>query len=245
MKIWRYSFFAQRENIAMFHHGRCGSTALAHLLQKHPDISWAGEIIEHETDHENAFRKISGFIKNNPSKHCGIEIKPFHLSNCQIQPQEFLSFLKKEDYTHFILLTRKNILRSIISSQISSKTNIWHINDAAGQKLNRIHLELDNKIVRGKSFDILSLIQMYEEDIREFEALLSDTHLLRLTCEEDVLPSPDFGYKKICDFLKVPYIKSEISLVRTNPFPISDMVINHAELADRLHNTPYEWMLKE
>jgi hypothetical protein len=199
-KIWRYSFFTKRENIVMFHHGRCGSTALANLLQKHRAVSWAGEIVKDETDHDKALRKISDFIKNNPSKHCGIEIKPFHLSNSQILPAEFLSFLKKEDFTHFVLLTRKNILRSIISSQISTKTNIWHINDTSRQKLNRIHLDLDKKELRGKSFDIIDLIQLYEHEIREIETVLTKQNLLRLIYEEDVLPSPDIGYRKICEF---------------------------------------------
>ena len=34
----------RRTNVAMFHIGRCGSTAVGILLNQHPKIRWGGEI---------------------------------------------------------------------------------------------------------------------------------------------------------------------------------------------------------
>ena len=36
--------------------------------------------------------------------------------------------------------------------------------------------------------------------------------------------------------------KASVTLSKTNPFPLKDVIENFAEVKATLHNTPYEWM---
>lgn len=243
--LWNFSVFGRRTNIVMFHLGRCGSTALAHHLQNNPYITWAGEIIELEAEKNTALKKINVFATNSFRKYSGIEIKPFHLRNCQISPQEFMDFLEKKYFTTIIFLTRKNLLRMIIFNNVSSKTKVWHIQDAHDQKLHQIHLNPEAVTVRGKTSSLLATLEQIEKDISEFEELLQDYKILRLYYEDDVFSSPTIGYRKICAFAGIPFVENSISLVKTNPYPIKEILINFSEVEATLLDTRFEWMLYE
>ena len=227
----------------MFHLGRCGSTAVAHHLQQHPQIKWAGEIIEHESEKDAALNKINLFATNSFRKYSGIEIKPFHLRNCRISPQEFLNYLTDKHFSKIIFLTRKNMLRQLISSLISRQTKVWHIKKTDHQKLHQIHLNPNAITVRGNTRSLIETLEQIEKDISDFEKILQNYTVLRLYYEDDVLSSPAIGYKKICEFSGIPHIENSISLVKTNPFPLQEIITNFSEIKEHLDNTRFEWML--
>jgi len=240
---YKYTFFDQRKNIVMFHLGRCGSTALSHHLQQHPQIKWAGEIIEHETEKDAALHKINVFATNSFRRYSGIEIKPFHLRNCQISTQEFLNYLTDKHFSKIIFLTRKNLLRQLISSLIGGQTRMWHIKESDHQKLHQIMLDPNAVTIRGQSHPLFETLQQIEKDILDFEAYLQDSNILRLYYEDDVSSSPAIGYQKICAYLGIPHIHNTISLLKTNPYPIKEILLNFSEVEAALKDTRFEWML--
>jgi hypothetical protein len=243
VNIWRFNLWHERVNIVMIHLGRCGSTALAHHLQQHPELKWAGEIIEHENEKHAALNKINQFVTNSIRKYSGIEIKPFHLRSCRIPPQEFLDFLKKKQFSKIIFLTRKNLLRIIISGTVSRQTKVWHIQNSNNQKLHQIYLDPNSIMVRGNFYKLLDVLSMLEKDILDMEELLKKQKILRLYYEEHVSMSPVIGFKKICEYIGVPFVENSISLVKTNPFPLQEIITNFSEIKEHLDNTRFEWML--
>ncbi|MCX6973238.1 MAG: hypothetical protein NTZ94_02865, partial [Verrucomicrobia bacterium] len=62
--------------------------------------------------------------------------------------------------------------------------------------------------------------------------------------ENDIENDPLKAYSKICEFIGVKATKPTISLSKTTPFSIRDLIENFDEVASCLANTPYEWMLE-
>lgn len=147
-------------NVIMFHIGRCGSTVVADLLNQHPRIHWASELytpIFYEWQRKNAWIETVGemskdavdLLKRNMQlalhRYYGFEIKPFHFRLIGYSPESFLHHADSLGFTHFILLDRKNRLRTIISSIIAHQNEaLYHIGRKTKARLTRISINPDN-----------------------------------------------------------------------------------------------------
>lgn len=66
-----------------------------------------------------------------------------------------------------------------------------------------------------------------------------------MTYEDDISKDPLVGYKRICQFLGAGLEKVSIRFGKTNPFKLSDIIINFEEVERILRGSPFEWMLYE
>ena len=238
----------------MLHNGRCGSTVVGDLLAQNPNMHWASELYtplfaKWQKEHPNRFplleqkaivEKPIEILKNSISEttkpYYGVVFKPFHFTISGSSATEFLNQSFLLNFTYFILIRRKNWLRSIVSAKISAKTDVWHFYGKDIAKLKKIHLPLN------KPEPLVKEIENLEIQMQEVETLLAGKNVLNLTYEDDIEQDPQKAYRSICEFVDMEATKASVSLNKTNPFPLKDIIENFAEVKAALQNTPYEWM---
>ena len=238
----------------MLHNGRCGSTVVGNLLSQNPNIHWASELYtplfaKWKKEHPNRFplleqktivEKPIEILKNSISEttkpYYGVAIKPVQLVLIGNSTANFLSQSFLLNFTYFILIRRKNWFRSIVSERISAKTDVWHFYGGDKAKLKKIHLPLN------KPKPLVERIENLERGMQEVETLLAGKNVLNLTYEDDIEQDPQKAYRSICKFVNMEETKASVTLSKTNPFPLKDIIENFAEVKAALHNTPYEWM---
>lgn len=246
--------------IAMFHIGRCGSTVVAKLLAQHRQIFWANELYEpifKQWERSNPGFTEAGVMPMPPIEYLkfsmgksntqtyGFEIKPYHFRLINVPLDEYLASIEQLGFEHFILLDRKNKLRKILSSIKAKKSGVYHLERGSKPQFQKIYIPLDNIKIDHESKSLLSFINDYIKDMEFISNILESKNILKLTYEEDIEEDPMNAYDKICDFIGVKKLNPIISLSKTTPFPVKDLVSNYDEVANCLKFSPHGWMLED
>jgi hypothetical protein len=248
-------FFLKSKKIAMFHTGRCGSTVLANLINQNYRIFWDGEVYEKYRKSSLPVRHITSdlikIIKLRSlfvGRFYGFEVKLNQDENdiyVQINSdlKKFIRKLYELGFTHFIILSRRNYLRQIVSGAIGFETRKWQLSHLEKPKLTRLKLDLENVPYGYDSKSLLTRFREFDTTYNLLNDLLVDQNILRLTYEEDILKDPKIGYERVCNFLGVNGIKVTVNSARMNPFNLSEIIANFREVEGRLTGTRYQWML--
>jgi len=250
----------RKQHVALFHTGRCGSTALGKLLGSHSRIFWAGEIFEKFMRKENerapgdrGARFVDEIVRRSRdariSSIYGFETKFLpqqHLSaHCiDLALDEYVRRLDTLGFERFIVLHRKNYLRRAVSAQVSRETGTWHSTRGA-EKATKVMLDLNAFRTGTTTGPILDLFASMDRSLNRINELLADRRVVSLTYEDDILPDPRIGYRKVCELLGIRDENPAVELRRTNPFRFEETVENLGCVRALLANTKYEWMLTE
>lgn len=247
----------RRHNVAMLHTGRCGSSVLGLMLDDHPHITWASELLkdigklrpEGVGGKTMATRMIRRGGNSALTRVYGFETK--YLPQLDLRPEhvgmdlpDYLDLLRGLGYDRFILLERKNYLRRAISVEVARQKLQWHTQDKAAEAT-RVHLDTR---AFGTGSQVMTLVELFEQidhEYRRAQGLLQNDPLLCINYEDDILGDPRIAYRKVCEFVGVEPGEPEVRLKRTNPFGYDQMVTNFEEVADALRGTRYAWMLDE
>ena len=251
-------------NVVMFHMGRCGSSVLGDLLNQHPRIYWSGEIytssIRGWRSQKRLNERLNGSAKQltldpDPlkllqrkmfvagAKYYGCEVKFHHLFEGNIDLTEYIDHLNQRDFL-YITLVRKNFLRSIVSNTVmfsSSKAKTHNRSDEKA-KLTPVKIDINRARYNGYEKPLIEHLETHYKNFQNFEERLAAQKVLKLTYEEDISLDPRNAYQKVCEFLGVKYQDLPIRLSKTNPFPLSEMLMNHEEVKQHLSNTDFAWM---
>jgi hypothetical protein len=245
--------------VVMLHIGRCGSTVVAKLLEQHRNIYWANELYEpifKQWDRLNPGFTVAEnmpippieFLKLSIPKACaktyGFEIKPYHFRLMNISFEEFIEKIEMLGFQHFILLDRKNKLRKIISSIKAKKSGVYHLQKGSTPNFQKIKIPLDNIEIDHESKSLLKFIDDYINDMDAINDILKNKNILKLNYEDDIEKNPINAYEKICDFIGVKKIKPTISLSKTTPFPVRDLIENYDDVVNCLNCSSHGWMLE-
>jgi hypothetical protein len=255
--VWQqYSSQFRAGNIAMFHMGRCGSTVLGNLLNQHQKVYWDGEIFERHHGHWKSEPKSMYKAGQTPldilqkrmiiagSRFYGLEIKPSHLDAGQIMVSDFINQLDTLGFRHFIVLIRRNFLRSLVSNQVMyGVTGQTHQHKSQGAQLHRIVLDPEKVRYCGHSQSLLEHLHDHVYHCKVLDVLLESRHYLKLYYEDMLMDDPRVGYERLCRFIKVAPQPCEVKLSRTNPFSLQDQLLNFDQVQTYLKGTDFEWML--
>lgn len=237
----------RKGNIVMFHLGRSGSTVLARMLSDHRKIFWVGEIYNlpirfGKYTTTNPILRLDKKMRFVPNEFFGFEVKPFHLELLGISLAQFVDALRCRDFSHFVLLERRNYLRKIISSVILHQYGKRHENSAS-PTLTKVFLNIDCIEIDRQRKTLLGFLEKFDKDIKEVKRACERDTLLEIVYEDHIFGDPFVGYKRMCDFLSLTPEQTSIRISKTNPFPIHEMVINFEEVEKTLRGTAYEWMV--
>lgn len=244
---------AEQHGIFMWHHGRCGSSVLAKLLDQHPDISWHKELYRRYTvngiDRPNFLDDIHR-IRAKSARYFGFELKGLpsqHLVRLGVDLEQFIEAIRPEGFEHAIFLHRRNILRKLISVQIVDQGLRDSFRLAAGsveQLEGRLVLDVNQVRIVGRLAPLVDMIEYIESESEQARELINSRFdALSLYYEDDIQENPLHAYAKVCDYLGVQPGNPRITMQRINTKTLSDLVANHAEVEHALAGTPYEWML--
>lgn len=238
---------ARKNKVHIFHIGRCGSTVLSKILNQHSKVLSVGEIFEKYKDNkcnQKFIRKTISHRENSKiSRVFFFETKYLkfqHLNDecLNFKLKQYIEFLLQNGYDKQIIIHRSNYLRWLCSAKIGEKENLWHTTKK--NEISKITIEVNNIV------DKLSLLELFEYLDKRHSELLNelDNHdYLLLNYEKDIKDDPVKAYLKVCDFCNISPQKPEVHLKKTNPWALSDMIINYEQVENSLSGTPYEWML--
>lgn len=248
LRRWRHGGRTPRL-LAVLHGGRCGSTVLGELLDQHDQIRWGGELFF------DVHRKVSGFrptaawirtvIELAASRQgdgvFGFETQRVHLryTFAAMPVAAYIELLESVGVRDFVLLQRRNLLRSVVSVLVARRTGVGHA--VAAQAVQRLRIDVADPWGAGEA-TLAGLLEQMDRFYAEVaEALRPRRHLV-LTYEEDLERDPQVGYRRVCEFLGLPPQAASARLVPTNPYPLGSLVDNLDEVAAHLRATPYAWM---
>ncbi|MGF1524206.1 MAG: hypothetical protein ACFBSF_17950 [Leptolyngbyaceae cyanobacterium] len=247
-------------NVAMFHMGRCGSSVLGDLLSQHPKIYWGGEIYTSRIRGWRSQKRLNNSggklaLEPDPLKllqrkmlvaganYYGCEVKFHHLSEGNIDIADYIDYLNRRNFL-YITLVRKNFLRSIVSNTIMFSSLKAKTHNRSDEKAKLTEVKLDVKRTRYNGYEktLFEHLEIHQRNFRDFEKRLPAQNVLKLTYEDDISHDPRNAYQKVCKFLGVQYKDLPIRLSKTNPFPLSKILVNYEEVKDYLINTDFAWM---
>ena len=245
----------RKSKIAILHHGRCGSTVVGSLLNQHPLFHNSGEIFEKimgkgPLHKERVKQIISNREHDTISKIYFFETKypsVMHLSNgcINLTTPIYISLLSDLGYKKFILITRKNHLKRVISILKGRETGEWH-SEKKIDKILKVNVPIDNFMYgAGISGSLIDYFKMMDEETKLIKETLGGKSLLQIQYEVDIEEDPRKAYQKICDFIGIKPIPTNVKFKKTNPFLLKHLIKNYKEVKQYFNNTPYSWMLDE
>lgn len=238
------------------HHGRCGSTVLAQLLEQHPKLRSFSEIFNR---HFNSPDKSLPAPPLNMLRACRtvaapatalVEVKFFECQHLSLFPHttaEFLECAGAAGYARYLLLDRKNYLHKVVSTaQARARGGKGNYAFAAGQNVPVTTVELDVTAVaiQGKTAPIVELFEYMDAQNAQLRQQLVGADVLDLTYEDDIERDPHAAYAKICGWLGHEVVPTTVKLTRTRTTAVPQTVRNWDEVAAALTGTRYEWMLQ-
>ena len=223
------------------------------MLAAHPEIHWDREVFEpwrrarldvpEDTGPADLIRMR---YEATPLRY-GFETKylqAHHVGAMGLTPASYITLLRELGFTKFVALHRRNYLRRIVSGAVARETGEWHRTDAPATRASSIHLDPE-RVPFGGHLPLLEVMETLENGEALLREHLPEGTSLWLWYEDDIARDPLVAYRKICDLYGVEPVHAAPDLHPSNPFPLSDMLENHDEIASTLAGTRFEWMLTD
>jgi hypothetical protein len=239
------------EGVFVFHQGRCGSTVLAHLLDRHPRLTAFGEIFETPYQRRRLQAPAAAMLRARRTQalpgRAVVEAKFFecqHLSLLGLTLEAFVDLLRDCGYRRFVVLDRKNYLQKILSSRLAlARGRRFHY--AAGEAVpqTQVDIDVDGVQILGKHAPMLEMFAYMDDQYARLRAALAGAPVLELTFEDDIVADPHTAYARVCTWLGLEPVPVETDLRRSNTRAPREVIGNWDEVAATLSGTPYAWML--
>ncbi|MEE2639114.1 MAG: hypothetical protein VX768_00685 [Planctomycetota bacterium] len=243
-----------------FHFGRCGSTLLGNMLDRHSKISWGGELFHalHEPAQpdtairgpEDALSLLDQALQHCRSPWYGFETKFQHLDPNGLNKglEEFIAHLRERGFHYFILLKRKNYLRQAISVARGQQTRQWHFQTGTPSPgVRAVSLDPERLGLGGTDREMIECFHFLDQTYLEAEATLNAHHCnwIQLEYETDLESDPRGGFQKVASFLGLDPETPDACLQKIGGQPLAEMLDNLDAVSNRLTGTAYQWMLHE
>jgi hypothetical protein len=234
----------------MFHIGRCGSTVVAGMLQRHPLVLWQGELFEPVNGKfkpgMDPWALLGEALAEAAGRIYGFEFKFF--AHCQLTGAplaEVVDRLKDQGFEHFVVLRRRNLLRRMASALVGRRTGTYHLRKERHAKLMSITIDTDRVFDDLAERPLLQCFEAFEAGFEDLSRLLDGLKVLHLTYEEDIEGGPGTGYARICEYLGIDAVPVPVPFTRMNPFPLRDIIMNFGDVEKALAGTPFAWMTRD
>lgn len=158
--------------------------------------------------------------------------------------EEFLDAVRPLGIGRVALLERRNSLRVILSKYAGELRDTWHVRP--GQDAAPPAFSLNPRAVdyARTEMPLLAWLEEFERAYGEARRLVAARGSTCLTYEDDVLPDPRIGYRRLCAALDQAAVEVEVPLARATPFAVREIVSNFAEIERELRGARFAWMLE-
>ena len=220
----------------LFAQGRSGSTLLADLLNCHPQIYCADEILTWER--RDPARYARGASVGHHGDTYGFKVKIYQLTDAQgiADPNAFLRRLHDDGWL-VLHLARRNVLRQALSSEIANARSVYHEAPGAG---GRQPVRVDPAAV------------LLQADHRTGFLTAEDAALAGIPhaafSYEDALLRPEAhqaAASRAFAHLGLPDVAVRTGLSKIGDAPLENLVANAEELRSAVAASPYAALLAE
>ncbi|WP_158505844.1 sulfotransferase domain-containing protein [Geminocystis sp. NIES-3708] len=223
----------------IFAQGRTGSTLLYELLNSHPQVFCDKEIFW-DNFPKFIFPKLYAQGLAIKSKHqvYGFHVKIHQLTMIQkLNAKKFLTELSSQGWK-IIFLTRNNLLKQAISRIIARQRNQWF--DRKENPLSQLNFVINCD-------DLLEKIKEQETLQYQEKKIIQDLSHLPIFYERDLIKKEKHQYtlNRIFDFLDIPSMSVNSTLVKTTPEYLSSFISNYQEIKNIINQTRYAKFLDE
>lgn len=236
-------------NVAMIHAGRCGSTVLAWMLERHPRVFWDHEIYTPVRGLWRGQMDPGAFLERRlrraGRRWYGCEVKYEHTALMGRDAAAIVGFLEDHGITRFIGLIRRNTLRSVVSRTVRWHGGPNHLRSGATAERRPVIVGIDRVGFPPYDCALVDLLDRVAADHETVVQSCAGRPFLELTYEDDIRDDPRTGYRRICAFLDLAPADERVPLEPTNPFPLREIIENFDEVAGALGGTRHEWMLED
>lgn len=234
----------------MFHVGRCGSTVVAEMLGRHPEITWEGEVFEPAVRHRIGLEDLAPdrFLRVRMAHAQGVygfEIKylpSHHQRLLDLDLQGLLDLTDSVGVTHHVTLHRHNYLRRVVSGAIGRERRRWHRPSNEPKPNTKVRIN-PAAVPFGPRQPMLAAFEEMKEGEARLMSALAGRFALHLTYEDDVVLDPVKAYVSVCDFVGVTAEEVTPGLEKTGTDRLELMISNYDEIVEVLSGTEYAWML--
>lgn len=261
------------DRLFAFHFGRSGSTVIAKMLQRHPQISWLDELLtlrdqelagaDRRASREQLLDYINDKVEANsgPSKlFVGFEIKLINfLQNPAVNFEDLARSLSESERYQCVTLRRRNTLHRVVSSLKATQSKVYHIKagDSAKPPTKSVALNLDHLIDYDTGVVCEAGDRKRGKNLRNFLAKVAAREVaslgnlwrifpdaLNLTYEDHVRSDPTVAYRKITSWLGIEAGDPEIELAKTGGGLERDLE-NFQEVKNALTGSEFAWMIED
>lgn len=251
-----------RNRVVMFHIGRCGSTVLGNMLNRHTQCHWEGELLLGpsakfpQEPHggakpwhpwcQSAYfpKRPLEFIESRAPpvtrSWFGFEVQFYQLGDNCIALEQFVEHMESIGFARFIVLTRRNYLRVVASNLMAMAKSEFHIGAGTTPEFRTIRINVD--AVYPGSGSLRSVFGWFDAWVSEARLALRGEGVLSLSYEDHIRDSPRVAYHLACEFLGIQPAELPIEFARTTPWDLRSFIENFDDVAAVLRGTPYEWM---
>lgn len=239
----------RRGAFAIGHVGRSGSTVLGDMLGQHPHVHFDGEtygrhlyrVKQEAWAATDVLARLEFEMRTSGPGWFGFDYLPNYLSWTGLTPADHARGLRRLGFTHFVLLTRRNYLKQMVSMRAAMETRLWH---DRGQVHERDHGTVRLPVQgRPGALGLATRIARVEEFYAETRRIHSGDRFLELSYEEHIESDPIRGYRRVVDFLGLEAYEPVVRLRRLSTSTVRERLQNFDEVAAALQGTPYAWML--
>ena len=239
-----FNFLTKHKNYTRFivlSRSRTGSNLLINSLKMHPQIQVYGEIFRGGVDNsvkDSVIGSADNYLDNRIFKYYdksirAVGFKIFYQHPVWDQSGNVWTYLQKLDDLKVIHLKRTNILRTLVSRKIASRTDVWKEENASGKsdtsnrKVSLSKEECEEFFEKTRSWEI-------EGDTR-----FSNNALLQISYE-DLSNDYQNQMQRVQIFLDVTPIELQPQTQRQNPESLSELIINYDELKKKFAGSPWQ-----
>ena len=220
----------------LFAQGRSGSTLLADLLNSHPQVHCADEILTWPRRSPRAY--VEACSIGHRGNVYGFKVKIHHLTDDQgmDDPGAFLRDLHAEGW-HVLYLRRRNVLRQALSAAVAARRDTYH-ETSAGHGPSPVHVDVDDLLWR-----TAQRVEFVEQERRALDGVPHAAFVY----EDDLLSSDRHQAAAARAFAHLGLNEVPVStgLRRIAARPLADLVRNHVEVVAAVSASPWASLLEE
>ena len=240
---------------------RTGTTLLRTSLSSHPRIVCHGEVFKLGkkpyalpggywafTRVDSAHRLQAAFFPRHACRNFLAELYGhrecsaigFKLMLDQCEARPYLWPLVLQHQVKTILVTRRNLLKTLVSRQTAASTGVYHVSATLPAKSAVANWAA--RPVRIEAATVIRDLDAIAEESLEWRRRLENLEFMELVYEEYVHDQPHWN-ARVLEFLRVPAQALKSDLKKVNPDVLRDLVTNYDEIADVLRKSPYSFCL--
>ena len=243
--------------VVIWHVGLCGSSVLGQCLSQHPAIQEDNEILNRWMPQQRGDQPLPELeavletVRRGRRKPVQVvEIKFLaaqHPGLFGLDPLALADRLSPYGWQRHVVLERSNVLRRMVSHCIGQQTQHLHLSVSEAKPAPQaITLPLEAITVGLETRSLLEWLDIMTVGYRELrQGLATRGGCLDVIYEKHLQNDPLVGYRLICEDLGLPAVSVRVGLQRTNPYPLTTLIVNFEELHSLLTPTVYGWMLEE